>query len=71
MKDRIIKVMAEVFECQIPDNALQTNIEKWDSLRHLNLMIGLEMEFDIELEPEEIASMKSLTEIAKVIQSKI
>ncbi len=49
----------------------QTNWEKWDSLHHLNLLVELEDEFGTEFEPEEIADMKSVKAIEKIINSKI
>ena len=30
------------------------NIEEWDSLSHIKLIIAIEMKFDIEVTPEEI-----------------
>lgn len=70
MKNRIKTVMNEVFECSVSDDASQQNTENWDSLRHLNLMIALETEFDVEFEPEEIAVMKDIFAIEKFIISK-
>jgi len=36
-------------------------VPAWDSLRHLNLIIELENEFNISFELEEIAEMKSIS----------
>lgn len=70
MKEKIKSIMSEVFECEISDKASQSTIEKWDSLRHLNLMIELEMAFDAEFEPEEISEMKNIEAIEKIIRAK-
>lgn len=70
MRDRITKIMADVFECEIPENPSQDSINKWDSLRHLNFIIALELEFDIEFEPDEIAKMKDIDTITKIISTK-
>lgn len=51
----------------LPENPSQNNVEQWDSLRHLNLIIELEMEFNVEFEPEQIAQMKSLQEIEEIL----
>jgi acyl carrier protein len=45
-------------------------IETWDSVQHLNLILALEMQFGIEFEPEEIDQMKSIGEIASLVESK-
>lgn len=72
MKERIIKVMNEVFDI---DNAntetSQKNCDKWDSLNHLNLVLSLEEEFHISFEPEEIAQMKDFSSVEMMIKKKI
>ena len=71
MKDRIIKVMKEVFEIEnIDETVSQKNCEKWDSLNHLNLVIALEEEFNVSFEPEEIAQMKDYSAVEKLIKEK-
>jgi acyl carrier protein len=35
------------------------NIESWDSMRHINLIIALEQEFDIYFPDEKITSLTS------------
>jgi acyl carrier protein len=70
LKDRIITVLQKVFELeQIDENASQQNIEKWDSLGHLNLIVALEEEFDVSFEPEEIAEMTSVQIIIRKIEN--
>lgn len=71
MREEIKAVMSRVFEePQIPDTISTTTCEKWDSLRHLNLTIELEMTFGVEFEPEEIATMKSLDQIEAILLKK-
>ena len=68
MKDRIKEVMKQVFQLgEIQDDISQSNCSKWDSMTHLNLIIELEKEFNISLEPEDIAEMKNLEMIEKVL----
>lgn len=64
--------MCEVLEDDSIDKSCsQDSCENWDSLRHLNLMLELEEEFNIEFEPEEIAEMKSFDKINEIIERKI
>jgi acyl carrier protein len=66
LKNKITAIMQTVFHSeQIDENASQQNIEKWDSLGHLNLIVALEEEFDVSFEPEEIAEMTSMEMIVK------
>lgn len=72
MDNRIIEIMEEVFNTKgIDTTASQQTCDKWDSLHHLNLIVELENEFDLEFEPEEIAGMKSFEAVKRVIQSKL
>lgn len=71
MEERIIEIMKNVFNTEdIPPTTDQNNCDKWDSLHHLNLIVELEDAFDMEFEPEEIAEMKSVAAVKKVIESK-
>jgi len=73
MKNRIKNVMASVFEMDpenIKDDASPETIENWDSLKHMNLIVALEEEFQIEFEDEEILDMVNYKIIAVTLQEK-
>ena len=60
VEDRIKNVMSAVFEIpvnQIKDNSSADTIESWDSLKHMNLVVALEEEFDTEFTDDEIIEM--------------
>lgn len=66
MEQKVIQLMAEIFEIPIndfPKEVKQENIKEWNSLRHLNLIVELEETFDKSFEPDEISEMKSLEKI--------
>lgn len=71
MREKIIAIMADVFEMhanEFPTEITQGNIENWDSLRHLNLIVELEEAFDKSFEPEEIGEMTSMDKIIQLIE---
>ena len=71
MEDKILEIMERVFSPEkVSPETSQTNCPKWDSLNHLNLIVELEDEVDMEFEPEEIAAMKSVKDIVKTIFDK-
>lgn len=71
MTNKILEIMTRVFRTEGLDTTCSQNTcEKWDSLNHLNLIVELEDEFDMEFEPEEIAEMKSFDAVKKMIESK-
>lgn len=72
MENRILDIMRSVFQMDdIDETCSQKNCEKWDSMNHLNLVVELEMEFDVSFEPEEIAQMRSFDEVLRTVKSKI
>ena len=71
MEKRILALMKSVFQTEnIDDSCSQNNCEKWDSMNHLNLVIELQMEFGVSLEPEEIAQMRSFDDVVRIIKNK-
>lgn len=72
MEERVLSVLRTVFKDDTIDaNCSQKNCAVWDSMNHLNLVVELEIEFGVSLEPEEIASMVDFSEVVRVIKSKI
>ncbi|WP_407404332.1 acyl carrier protein [Chryseobacterium sp.] len=72
MRDKVIEIMAEVFEMSIdtfPLDIKQEHVDNWDSLRHLNLIVELEDTFDKSFEPEQISEMTSLDKIVEMIEN--
>ena len=52
--------MSAVFEVDvesISDDASIDTIENWDSLRHLNLILALEEEFEVTIPDEEVGNL--------------
>ena len=72
MKDKIIEILRTVLEDDsINENTTQKNCPTWDSLPHLNVAVELEDAFDVSLEPEEIAEMKSVADIERILSKKV
>jgi acyl carrier protein len=71
--ERVRSIAADIFHMprgRITLNSSAENIEAWDSLQHLNLILALEQEFDLQFEPEEIEKMNSLEQIIRVLEAK-
>ena len=74
MEERIKNVMSAVFEIpvnKIKGNASPDTIESWDSLKHMNLVIALEEEFEIEFINDEINEMMNFALIKSVLMGKV
>ena len=71
MEEKVLEILKDLFELDIVDETCsQTTCEKWDSMGQLNLVVELESEFDVTLEPEEIAEMTSYEKIIRVLKTK-
>ena len=72
MEEKVLEILKDLFELDTVDETCsQTTCEKWDSMGQLNLVVELESEFDVTLEPEEIGEMKSFNDIIRILKSKV
>lgn len=72
MEEKVLEILKNVFELETVDTTCsQTTCEKWDSMGQLNLVVELENEFDITLEPEEIGEMKCYNDIIRILKTKV
>ena len=55
---------------KIDDNCGPNEIEEWDSLNHLNLVMALSEEFNISLEFEEVLSIEKIGDIYPLIEKR-
>lgn len=58
--EKIKNVMSTIFDVHletINENSSSDTIENWDSLRHLNLILALEEEFNISIPDEEVGNL--------------
>lgn len=74
MENRIKNIMASVFEIDaslINENSSPDNIERWDSLRHMNLIVALEEEFEIQFIEDEIVELLNFKLIYLTLKEKV
>lgn len=69
-RERIISVVSKVLSVpadSIDDESSPENIESWDSMKQMNLVLALEQEFAIRFSDERIVEMLSVRLIAEAI----
>jgi acyl carrier protein len=72
MEEKVLEILKDLFELDTVDETCsQTTCEQWDSMGQLNLVVELESEFDVTLEPEEIGEMKSFNDIIRILRTKV
>ena len=71
--DSVRRIVSDVFEVpeeQVKAESSPDNIESWDSIHHLNLVLALEQEFEVQFTPEEIEQLLSVELIAALVAEK-
>lgn len=78
MKSEVFQKVEEIFrevfdqeELEIHEETCAEDIEDWDSLEQINLLIAMEKEFDIKFELKEVSQLKNVGEMVSLIQEKI
>lgn len=72
MEEKVLEILKDLFVLDTVDETCsQETCEKWDSMGQLNLVVELESEFDVTLEPEEIGEMKSFNDIIRILKTKV
>lgn len=73
MDDKLVKLLSDVFEIkenEITIDLVKDDIDSWDSLKQMDLVLSIENNYDITLEMEEIVKMSSVKSIVEIIESK-
>jgi acyl carrier protein len=71
--DRIDAIVATVLKIPVSSVTEETSpdtIDKWDSLAHLNLVMAIEIEFQISLSPEDAMEMLSVGLIRTILKER-
>ena len=72
MEEKVLEILKRVFELDhVDDTCSQETCEKWDSMGQLSLVVELESEFGVTLEPEEIGEMKCFGDIMRLLSDKL
>jgi acyl carrier protein len=72
--EKVRSITADILEVspgQLTPQSSSENIETWDSVHHLNLILAFEQEFGIQLEPEEIDQMNNVERITRILARKL
>lgn len=48
----------------------QENLERWDSMSHIELVLALEMEFDVQFTTAEFSQMTTIADILSLLREK-
>lgn len=74
IKERLQDIFRDVFdddEIEIFDEMTSEDVEDWDSLTHINLILDIEKEFGIKFTTQEITKAKNVGEFMSMIEGKL
>jgi len=71
---KLNKTFCEVFDNDdivLTDNITAADIEEWDSLANVRLLVQIEMDFNINFSSTEIADLQNVGELVDLVISRI
>ena len=72
--ERLNKVFRDIFDDEsivVKPETTSADIEDWDSLEHINLIVAVEQEFGMKFNMNEVTTMKNVGEMVNIIQSRV
>ena len=76
-EDKIIEKLQKIFndifteqQVMVSKNLSANEVDEWDSLNHINLIVAIENEFKFKFTLEEIQSLKTVGDTIKLILQK-
>jgi acyl carrier protein len=72
VQDRVIKVISDVMNVpvsKLDENSSPMSVDKWESMKHINLVLALEEEFNIQFDDEQISGLQDVKSIVSVIEN--
>ncbi len=77
-REQVYQELNEIFRDVFDDDTIEVteattsdDIEDWDSLEHINLVVAVENTFNIKFKMGEVNSMKNVGEMVEIILQRI
>ncbi|HMK36645.1 MAG TPA: acyl carrier protein [Desulfomonilaceae bacterium] len=69
IRERLNEVFKEVFEddIEIYDEMTAKDVEEWDSLTHITLVVAIEAEFNVRLNAAEVGKLENVGEMITLL----
>lgn len=72
--EKVQEIFRDIFDDRDLIIELSTNaddIEDWDSLNHINLIVAIEKDFEVKFSIEELQSLKDVGDTVALIEKKL
>lgn len=67
----MLRELAENDDIVLTDETTADDVDEWDSLLHVNLIIAMEAEFSIRFETDEINAPENVGQVYDLIERKV
>lgn len=68
--ERLNNVFREILDddsIELSDETVADDVDGWDSFEHINLIVGIEDEFDMKIPMGKVVTMKNVGEMVDII----
>ena len=74
VKEKLTDIFREVFDnplIEITPETTANDIDEWDSMNHINLILMVELKFNIEFTQQEVMRFNNVGDLMNTIHSKV
>ncbi|MBC7430410.1 MAG: acyl carrier protein [Bacteriovorax sp.] len=71
---KLQKIFSDILEInpeQVTERSTMDNLDEWDSMKHLELVMSIESEFNVSFEVHEIVELNTVEKIIEILEEKI
>ena len=68
--EQLLADLLQISVSEVTDELAMTDLEVWDSLKHMELIASLEEQLDIQLSFDDIVAMRSVGDIKRVLSDR-
>ncbi len=72
-RERVVGIFRDIFDdpsLEISDQTTAADVDEWDSLAHINLVVAMEKEFKIKFALGELQAMRNVGDMMALIEKK-
>jgi acyl carrier protein len=71
VEERVTQIISNIMNIPITKISVDSSsesVEQWESMKHIQLILALEEEFDVQFDDEQIAELQSVSLIVAAIE---
>jgi len=71
LQKSLLEICNQIFREEVEIDLHRDQFPKWDSLRHVELIVAVQKKFNIKLSANEMINIRQLVDLLKILESKI